>query len=305
MELALSTSWNAWHHKSFEKTLFEIKEAGFDNIELSFNLTQAMVNSAQRLSKQGAVKIVSIHNYCPIPAGLPRKKALPDCFSMASCDEKQRSLAVKYTKKTIDTASRLSARAVVLHCGRVEIRDYTRKLIGLSLRLPETKKEASRVTSSFFAQRAAQIKIHLSSAFRSLNEIVPYARKQNIRLGIETRFYYREIPAFQEIGMILDEFRGGNVFYWHDTGHAHIAEGLGLTHQKSFLEAYHKKMLGMHLHDVMDGRDHIAPTFGAIDFSYIKKYLNTDIILVIEAHSPATIHELKTSKRRLEKLFFK
>lgn len=303
MGLALSTSWNSWNHKSFKKTLFEIKEAGFGSIELGFNLTRSMVNAAQRLSRQGLVKIVSVHNYCPIPDGLSRKEALPDCFSMASCDETQRRLAVKYTKKTIDTASRLSVKAVVLHCGRVEIPDYTRKLIALSFRLPEAKKELSRLRDCVIAQRATHSKTYLLNTLRSLDEIVPYAQKQNICLGIETRFYYREIPSFEEIGIILNEFRGSKAFYWHDTGHARITENLELTRGKRFLETYHKRLLGIHLHDVRDGRDHLAPTFGDVDFSYIKKYLNRGMILVIEAHSPATMRELIISKQRLEKLF--
>jgi len=44
MPLALSTSWNAYRYNDAGSLLFEIKQLGFSNIELSFNLTAQMVD---------------------------------------------------------------------------------------------------------------------------------------------------------------------------------------------------------------------------------------------------------------------
>jgi len=135
MSLAISTSWNAHRFDDGEKLLFEISQLGFKAIELSFNLNLAMIDEIADSARRLNINIDSLHNYCPVPDGLSRKQTFPDHYSMASLDEEERFLAVKYTKRSIDTANRLGAKAVVLHCGRVEVPDYTRQLINLLTRV--------------------------------------------------------------------------------------------------------------------------------------------------------------------------
>ena len=128
MDFAFSTSWNAFRHRLGRNIIKEVSQLGFKNLELSFNLTPLLLKDiAAEISNQG-IKVRSLHNYCPIPEGLSRKVALPDCFSLASLDEKERHVALEYTKRSIDTALQLQAEALVLHCGRVEMPDLTREM---------------------------------------------------------------------------------------------------------------------------------------------------------------------------------
>src|SRR3989338_11544432 len=129
MGLSLSTAWNAFRYNDGEGIVQEIRGLGFEEIELSFNLTKKIVADIARLVKKKQIRVHSLHNFCPIPDGIERREALPDCYSLASSDEEIRALAVKYTKVSIDTACQLNARAVVLHCGRVETGEHTRELI--------------------------------------------------------------------------------------------------------------------------------------------------------------------------------
>lgn len=303
MGLALSTSWNAFRHENGANLLFEIEKIGFKNIELSFNLTAHMVRQIKKTAKNSGVKIISLHNFCPIPDIIERRLALPDCYSMSSCDQGERERSVRYTKITIDTAKDLGAKAVVLHCGRVQMPDKTRELVDLFLKGLNKSGEFDRLKEDFIAEREKLCQPYLSNTLKSLEEINEHARRNNILLGVETRFYYREIPTLKEIGIILEEFKNSNISYWHDTGHAELMENIGLAKHKDYLDLYSNRMLGIHLHDILNCNDHMAPSKGSLNFSSLKPYLKKETLKVLEAHHPATAEDLREARDFLEGLF--
>ncbi|MDP2941140.1 MAG: sugar phosphate isomerase/epimerase [Candidatus Omnitrophota bacterium] len=303
MGLSLSTSWNAFRYEQGAELLFEIKELGFEQIELSFNLTSCLLSDIEQGLKRSGLRVSSVHNFCPAPDEISRELALPDCNSLASPNPEERGLALKYAKRSIDTASRLAAKAVVLHCGRVEVPDKTRELINLLAQGRRDSPEFKTIKNAAIEERARRIKPFFANTLNSLEELARYAGEKGISLGIETRYYYREIPSLEEISIILDKFKGGNIFYWHDVGHAQLMENLGFNQHREYLEQYGKNLLGVHLHDITAGRDHQAPGKGEYDFRQIAAYLNKETIKVIEAHHPAAAREIRESKELLEKIF--
>jgi len=300
MPLALSTSWNAFRHRSGTNIAKEINQLGFRHIELSFNLTPHILKGLAQGSRKLGLRINSLHNYCPIPSGFSRKEALPDCYSLASLDKEERSIAVKYTKLSIDTAARLNSSAVVLHCGRVQIEDRTKALIRLYREGCLKTKDFTSLKSEYIKERELKGRPYFFSALKSIDELGCYADKKKIKLGIETRFYYREIPCFDEISEILNRFRGSNIGYWHDTGHAQLLEDLSFSRHKDFLDSYSGRMIGIHLHDIKNCQDHLCPGQGKINFSFLRRYLRKETLKVIEAHYPASPENLSKAKEYLE-----
>jgi len=303
MSVALSTSWNAFRHSDANRLVFEIKNLGFDEIELSFNLPVEIVNDVARLIQKGRIKVISLHNFCPIPDGVQREIALPDYYSLAALDEQERQKAVQQTKLTIETARRLGAQAVVLHSGRGEIIDRTKTLIDLFNRGLKDSQEFREFRAEIIRERADNIKPFFESALKSLEELNLEALKRNILLGVENRFYYREIPNLEEIGEILRRFKGSQIFYWHDTGHAQLMENLGFYRHQDFLDLSRGALLGLHLHNITGCSDHRAISNGGIDFRKLLPYVTKDTLKVIEVHHPASANEVKDSKRIIEAMF--
>lgn len=304
MKLALSTSWWGFSQSRIDKVFKEIGELGFEQAELGFSLTKKALEKITKLSRKSSLEIASLHNFCPIPDGLAPEDALPDCYSLASRDEDERKTAVFFTKQTIDYCRKLNAKAVVLHLGRVKMEDETRSLIQLYHEGLTNDTQYILLKEKMRLEREKEAEPYFAQALKSLKELSQYAQELNVALGVENRFYFREIPGFEEFKVIFEIFKNNNVFYWHDTGHARVAANLGFVNSEDdFLINYGARLIGMHLHDVKGCRDHLAPCRGELDFNKFKFYAGQSVIKVIEAHYPARREEIIKAKKHLEAIF--
>lgn len=303
MGLCISTAWNGFRYNNGKRIIEEIKDLGFNEVELSFDLTKTILKDIRGLVKKNQIKVNSVHNFCPIPDGFKRVEALPDCYSLSSLDDENRIRAVTYSKATVDTAYELKAEAVVLHCGRVEIPDHTKGLISLYTHGEILNIKAVHLKDKMRQDRYEKSGAHMCAILKSLEELTRYAENKNMALGLENRFYFREIPSFEETAKILDYFKGGNIFYWHDTGHAQLWENLGFLKHRDYLENYSERLRGVHLHDIRGTVDHLAPLKGDFDFSMLKPYLKNNTIKTLEAHYPASSQDIISAKDFLEKLY--
>ena len=82
--LAISTMWNALKRPDGAALLDELKELGFDAIELSRHLTREQIEQIK--PHLATTPICSIHNFCPILHGLPPSQAESDPIHLASLD---------------------------------------------------------------------------------------------------------------------------------------------------------------------------------------------------------------------------
>jgi len=300
-DLALSTAWNAKNKQDGNLIIDQIKEAGFESVELYFTLTKQVVDDIQSLVKKNEITVKTLHNYCPLPEELSPKNASPDYYSLSSLDEERRKKGIYHTTETIRKARELGALAVVLHCGRVDSKDHSRKLIDILNESAKETDEFMRLRDDMFSAREASAGKHLNSLLRSIDELSKIAEQEDIILGIENRFYFMEMPSFNEVGEVLDRFTGSKICYWHDAGHAQVNDILGFAKHIDFLERYSSRLAGVHLHDVKGTQDHLAPGQGDLDFSMLKPYMNEETIKVIEAHDTASIADLMNAVECLKK----
>lgn len=301
-DLALSTSWNSARHDNAAGLIGEIKAAGFSAVELNFKLSRQVVDQVFLMVEKAQIRVRSLHNYCPMVDGIKVSQASPDYFSLSCLREDERKKAVSFSTETIRQAARLRARAVVLHCGRVDADDHTRRLIALYDDSKRESREFEEMLAGMVSERSHSAKPHIEQLYKSLRQLAQVAYQEGIILGIENRFYFMEIPSINEIAEVLDEFSGPTVSYWHDVGHAQVSQELGFAMHKDFLERFKARLAGIHFHDLIGARDHMAPGSGNLDFSFLKPYISDKIIGVIEVNQTQAFKEVSSSKAYLERI---
>jgi sugar phosphate isomerase/epimerase len=139
---------------------------------------------------------------------------------------------------------------------------------------------------------------------RSLEEILPYAAEKGVRLGLENRERFEELPSdadFPELfgSVSLPEQAG----YWHDAGHAELKERMGIITQRRLLEVNAERLVGFHLHDVdAGGHDHQPIGKGSVDFKMVRSFWQPHHLLVLELNPHVSADDVLASKKRIEDL---
>jgi sugar phosphate isomerase/epimerase len=289
--IALSTSWNSTEAGNGKEMLSQILDMGFEAIELDYRLTGTMLDEMRPLLGRD-VQVVSIHNFCPVPNILPKEMAGSDAFLLSSSDREERERAIKYTIKTIELADTIDARIVICHFGHVDVSDPTEELIGLYNKGERESDDFELLLQKAKAEREASRQRNLDAVLFSLDKLSQRGEKLGVFIGIENRRGFRQIPSLDEIGVVLSEFDGANVLYWHNTGYAQVQDNLGIASHEDFLEQYSGKMIGVHLHDVKFTTDHLVPGQGDLDFRMVGEYMSRDAVKVMQLAPKATREEI-------------
>jgi len=295
LEPVLSTMWLQKRFDHLNDFFAAGRAMGFQQFEPGTVVTPSMLKGVvpdQQL-------IPSVHAPCPNIRHVSGQSA---AGLFASTDEAERTWAVSRIKATIDLAVHLGAKAVVLHAGRVDVsRTLERRLRDL---YPGNKNPSQyeQATKQLMAARARKQPANFAAACRSLDEVVPYAQAAGIKLGLEARYYYGEIPNLEEMHTLLADFDPETVYYWHDTGHAQNLENLGFTPHEEWLRAFGPRMLGVHFHDIRGLKDHLIPGTGEIDFGMVASYLPDGAIRTCEFDYPFSEEEMTTGVEFLRKM---
>lgn len=310
MKLSISCCWNSHRHEDGYAMVRELVDLGFEYIELSHGVRVTLVPGILQAVDEGLVKISSVHNFCPLPTGITF--AAPNLYQPSAPRKVEHLLWFRNTLKTIDFASRVGADLMVIHSGSVPFMFWP----------PETKLEqvmegmdfAEREQSTEFAKvrdRQLQRIRRKQRRFRrqlieSYREILPAAKEKGVRLGIENREGFTELPLDAEMRGLLAELDEPEWFgYWHDAGHAELKSRLGVFPHRQLLEDNHERQFGFHLHDVSPSdRDHQPLGSGVIDWNMVRTYMKPEQILVLELSPRLTPEEVASSREFALTQFF-
>jgi len=301
MKLSVSTHWNAHRHNNGYSMVQEILELGINSIELGYNTHQHMINGVKEAMQKDGVEVTSLHNFCPVPMG---SQGHPETFLLGSLNKRERQAAVYHITKTIELASELNAKAIVVHAARVKTPFVSTYDL---IRLIEFDKKQTKIfektKARLITRREKRVEKYMNVLLPALETLVPVLEKHNVTMGLEILPTWDAIPSEHEIPQIIEHCKSDYIKGWYDIGHVQIRENLGLVNQEKILPKLSPHIAGFHIHDVIyPWMDHQSPGTGKVDFKIFKPYIQ-DKILVLEPATQVSEEHLKLGIDHIKKLW--
>lgn len=306
---AISTCWNSHRHADGLVLLKELAGLGFDAVELSHGIKVTLVEGILRGVEQGVVSVRSCHNFCPLPSGITT--ASPNLYVPSSKDSRERAQWIRHTRKSIDFAAQVGAELLVLHLGRVDFFWFNpsakleRASEGRSRQELMADKAYLKTLDAAKERLRKAAPVYWTNVKLSLQEVLPYAASKRVRLCIENREAFDELPLDDGFAELMAAFQNHSeaLACWHDTGHAAIKHAMGVIDHERHLQAVASHLAGFHLHDVsLEGRDHQAIGTGVVDWSMIRQFLQPNHQLVIELSPRLKPEEVVASREALGRI---
>jgi sugar phosphate isomerase/epimerase len=297
-QLALSTMWKQ-KQQSLEEFFDAAWEVGFDAFELGHQLGQELV----RASRMPEGNIQRVHAPCPTD---PRTRGA----QLSSLDKEERGRAVEAATASIRLAEQVGAQAVVVHAGRVIVNPMLETdLRALYDQGQKGNGEYNDLKTELAEERRRSAERHMDAALWSLERLAGVADSAGVRLCLENRLHYYEIPLPDELDLLLREL-AGPVAFCFDTGHAYVLEELGFVRHDEWLHGFVDNLVGVDLHDVRVVRerpdpsehmvigtglqDHVVPSTGVVDFAEVLHWVPDQVTFTCEFawyHSPDEVEE--------------
>ena len=291
--IGLSTSWNG-PGLSPDRVLEGHRSLGFRRLEAYQHFTPDGLRGLAEAARDWDVEIASLHGPCPVSSPLGDW--------LASTNPSERTRSVDAHKGTIDAAVDVGAKAVVVHLGNSGVMTRQPAVFDAIARHGRLSEEHLQVRDAAWRDREAAKGPHLEVAIDSIRTLGEHALGTGVKLGLECRDGYFEIPSLDEFAEVLAACDGLPVGYWHDAGHGAKLDYLGFLDHEELLRRYAAQLVGMHIHDTRAGRDHQAPGQGTTDFEMLGRYLRPDTIRTLELSRGVTAAEITRALDILEPL---
>ncbi len=280
--MGASTCWRAADLNDGEELLGAMEQLPLSGLELEYRTTGPMYQKMRPILRKNYFQVLSIHNFFPLPHGVPRNKASGDLYNLASSDRDERDLAVGHLIGTMEIANDLEVDRVVVHGGfneglEREVSDLREvRDLGLSdVRMTETRDrllDKRRRNSSRFLDRL----------LKSIDECTRTAERLGVTLCMENRSDPHQLPDLEEMWRVFEVFEGAPVGFWLDLGHTVRQERLGLCDVEDWLKFPDEMLKGIHVHDCKGFSDHRPPGQGDADLTRFRSVLTRCPVLIFE-----------------------
>ena len=282
--LAFSSCWNNSRHTDGESMIEEIVALGFSHIELSHGMSVAKVPGIRKAFKRGIFTCSGVHNFFPSPVEVMIDA--PDAYEFTSHRPPERQRALDLTFRTLELAAEFRAQYLVLHMGSVPLNPHkwSRRLTAMVAEGRQTHPDYVKAKLEFVRKREKIGPLYYQRAQDALATIAERAATLGVKLAIESRSHYEDVPDEREMERLQDHFSDNPwVGYWHDFGHVQLKHNLGLLDHYEWLERIAPQIIGGHVHDVeWPARDHRVPFSGTLDYAAILRYFPPGCPLVWE-----------------------
>ena len=283
--------------------LREIKtKLGFELIELDHGIRMPLMPGIQKMFDGGEIRFSSLDNFCLLPD--EAAVASPACYKFSAASVEERERAVTQTFQAIDLAGQLNAPFVVLHLGEVTMPPITDRLIAMAKAGQYLSREYVRLKIKAVQERERHAPQYLQHVKDCLRRMIEYAGSKGVRLGIESRRAFEDIPTERELAELLDEMNSPQLGYWHDFGHSQIKENLGFIDHAEWLRAVGPRTFGCHVQDcIWPAREDQLPFTGAVDFEKLVPLLPTNCLFVWKMNPNRTADAIRQSVQMWKERF--
>jgi len=309
MKLAISTCWNSHRHIDGYEMMVELARMGFEWVELSHGIRVSLVPGILQALDEGIARISSVHNFCPLPPGV--LGAAPNLYQPSSPLASEREQWFRTTLKTIDFANRVGADLMVSHSGSIRYffarpaKKFDAARDGKRLADLPADAPARRLMQKLLKRLGKDHRKFRARTIECYQRIEPFLREKGVRMAVENRESYFELPLDADMADFLKELPAADYFgYWHDTGHAALKEFAGLIDSAcDLLKANRDRQYGFHLHDITaEEKDHYPPGEGIIDWDALAAYFRRDDLYVMEMSPRLRSEQILRGKAFVEQL---
>lgn len=302
---AFSTCWNNSRHHDGESMIEEIIALGFSEIELSHGMTIAKLPGIKRAWESGLFRCCGVHNFFPSPVEVMIDA--PDAYEFTSHRALDRKRAMDMTLRTLDLAAGFSAEYLVLHMGSVPMnpKKWTKPLTAMLGDGQGRTPAFAKRKIAFVKKREALGPLYYRRAIEALETLVPRAEEVGVKLAIESRSRFEDMPTEREMIALQEHFKDhAAIGYWHDFGHVQLKHNLGLLDHAQWLETIAPHLIGGHVHDVQwPARDHRVPFTGTLDYPSLMRWFPEACPLVWELSPTREAAEIRACLERWNKEF--
>jgi len=293
--LAFSSCWNNGRHSDGEAMIEEIVELGFHNIELSHGMTVAKIPGIRKAYERGLFTCSGVHNYFPSPVEVMIDA--PDAYEYTSHRPFDRQRAMEMTFKSLELAAEFKAHYLVLHMGSVPLdpRKWTKRLTAQVSEGRQNDPDYVKAKIDFVKKREKIGPLYFHRAIESLTKIAERAAELGVKLAVESRSRFEDMPTEREMMKLQSHFADNPwVGYWHDFGHVQLKHNLGLLDHTEWLEKVSPHLIGGHVHDVeWPARDHRVPFTGELDYEPLLKFFPENCPLIWELSPTRRSEEIR------------